>query len=48
MTSNVGSEIILENFEDLEAVGDKHRTEIIETTRLEVFEKLKSSVSMNS
>lgn len=44
MTSNVGSEIILENFEDLEAVGDKHRTEIIETTRLEVFEKLKSSV----
>ncbi|MBK9270441.1 MAG: ATP-dependent chaperone ClpB [Saprospiraceae bacterium] len=44
MTSNMGSEIILENFEDLEAVGDKHRTEIIETTRIEVFEKLKSTL----
>jgi len=44
MTSNMGSELILENFEDLEAVGDKHRTEIIETTRIEVFEKLKSTL----
>lgn len=44
MTSNIASEIILENFEDLEAVGDKHKMEIIETTRIEVFEKLKESV----
>ncbi|MCC6753957.1 MAG: ATP-dependent chaperone ClpB [Saprospiraceae bacterium] len=44
MTSNTGSDLILENFEDLEAVGDKHRTEIIETTRLEVFDRLKQSV----
>lgn len=44
MTSNMGSEIILENFEDLDALGDKHRTEIIETTKVEVFEKLKESL----
>lgn len=44
MTSNIGSDLILENFEDLEAVGDKHRTEIIETTKVEVFNKLKESV----
>lgn len=44
MTSNMGSDIILENFEDLESVGDKHRSEIIETTRIEVFEKLKESL----
>jgi len=44
MTSNMGSDLILENFEDLEAVGDKHRMEIIETTRIEVFERLKSSL----
>ncbi|MDQ3141532.1 MAG: AAA family ATPase [Bacteroidota bacterium] len=44
MTSNMGSEIILENFEDLDALGEKHRTEIIETTRIEVFEKLKDSL----
>ncbi|MEM8528436.1 MAG: ATP-dependent chaperone ClpB [Bacteroidota bacterium] len=40
MTSNMGSSIILENFEDLEEVGDKHRTEILETTRGEVFDLL--------
>ncbi|MEL6717680.1 MAG: ATP-dependent chaperone ClpB [Bacteroidota bacterium] len=40
MTSNMGSNIILENFEDLEEVGDKHRTEILETTRGEVFDLL--------
>ena len=27
MTSNMGSEKILENFEDLEAVGEEHRQE---------------------
>ena len=41
MTSNMGAETILENFEDLEAVGEKHRLEIIETTKFEVFEMLK-------
>ena len=41
MTSNMGAETILENFEDLDALGDAHRADIIETTRLEVFEFLK-------
>ncbi|MBT8219141.1 MAG: ATP-dependent chaperone ClpB [Bacteroidia bacterium] len=41
MTSNMGAQTILENFEDLDALGDKHRTEIVETTKLEVFEMLK-------
>jgi ATP-dependent Clp protease ATP-binding subunit ClpB len=44
MTSNMGADVILENFEDLDAVGDKHRTEIIETTKVEVFEKLKENL----
>ena len=41
MTSNMGAQTILENFEDLDAVGDEHRADIIETTKVEVFEKLK-------
>ena len=41
MTSNMGAQTILENFEDLDAVGDEHRGDIIETTKVEVFEKLK-------
>jgi len=44
MTSNMGSETILENFEDLDALGDKHRQDIIETTKLEVFELLKDNM----
>jgi ATP-dependent Clp protease ATP-binding subunit ClpB len=44
MTSNMGAEVILENFEDLDAVGEEHRTEIIETTRLEVFDMLKENL----
>lgn len=44
MTSNMGADIILENFEDLDALGEKHRTEIIETTKVEVFERLKESL----
>jgi ATP-dependent Clp protease ATP-binding subunit ClpB len=44
MTSNMGAETILENFEDLEAVGDTHREDIIETTKLEVFEHLKETL----
>ena len=41
MTSNMGAETILENFEDLDALGESHRADIIETTRLEVFDLLK-------
>jgi ATP-dependent Clp protease ATP-binding subunit ClpB len=41
MTSNMASDIILENFEDLEAVGEEHRMDIIDTTRTEVFGQLK-------
>lgn len=41
MTSNMGSQTILENFEDLEAVGEEHQADIIETTKIEVFEYLK-------
>ncbi len=44
MTSNMGAETILENFEDLAEVGDKHRAEILETTKMEVFEMLKSNL----
>lgn len=44
MTSNMGSDTILENFEDLEAVGDDHRADIIETTKLEVFDFLKETL----
>jgi len=44
MTSNMGAETILENFEDLAALGDKHRTEILETTKQEVFEHLKENL----
>ena len=44
MTSNMGAEVILENFEDLDAVGEEHRGEIIETTRMEVFDMLKENL----
>lgn len=44
MTSNMGSETILENFEDLDALGEKHRADIIETTKLEIFDVLKESL----
>lgn len=44
MTSNMGSDIILENFEDLQAVGDDHRGDILETTKEEVFELLKENL----
>jgi len=44
MTSNMGAEVILENFEDLDALGDKHKAEIIDTTKLEVFEALKENL----
>ena len=44
MTSNMGAETILENFEDLDAVGEEHRNEILETTKTEVFEALKENL----
>ncbi|MCP3932357.1 MAG: AAA domain-containing protein, partial [Bacteroidetes bacterium] len=44
MTSNMGAEIILENFEDLDALGEKHREEILDTTKTEVFDLLKEDL----
>ncbi len=44
MTSNMGAEIILENFEDLANVGEKHRADIIETTKEEIFDALKENL----
>ena len=44
MTSNIGSENILENFEDLAEMGDKHRTEVLETTKVEVLNMLKENM----
>ena len=44
MTSNMGAQTILENFEDLQNVDEKHRADIIETTKVEVFEVLKESL----
>ncbi len=44
MTSNMGSDTILENFEDLADMGEEHRAEIIKTTREEVFETLKENL----
>ena len=42
MTSNIGSEIILENFEGLATAGDAKRAEIVATTKLEVLDRLKT------
>jgi len=44
MTSNMGAQTILENFEDLDALGAEHRMEIVETTKIEVFEHLKDKL----
>jgi ATP-dependent Clp protease ATP-binding subunit ClpB len=44
MTSNMGAELILENFEDLAAVGEEHREEILATTKEEVFDALKDNL----
>ena len=44
MTSNMGAETILENFEDLQAVNGKQRQEILDTTKEEVFEHLKENL----
>ena len=44
MTSNLGSNIILENFEDLGEIDVKKRDEVLETTKMEVFELLKQTM----
>ncbi len=44
MTSNMGADKILENFEDLANVGEAHRAEIIATTKEEVFTTLKEEL----
>ncbi len=44
MTSNMGAATILENFEDLDALGDDHREEIISATKEEVFNHLKENL----
>ena len=41
MTSNTGADIIRENFEGLEDAPEPKRSDIIETTRLEVIEAMK-------
>ena len=41
MTSNIGAEKILDNFEDLEALDESKHDEVIETTKEEVFDALK-------
>lgn len=41
MTSNMGSEVILENFEDLEHIPEDKHPEIISATQQEVFTLLK-------
>ncbi len=41
MTSNLGAEKIMENFEDLDKVDAKHRSDIIQTTKWELLENLK-------
>ncbi|PPK85483.1 ATP-dependent Clp protease ATP-binding subunit ClpB [Neolewinella xylanilytica] len=44
MTSNMGSDTILENFEDLANMDDRHREDIIQTTKEEVFETLQENL----
>jgi ATP-dependent Clp protease ATP-binding subunit ClpB len=40
MTSNIGSDIILENFEDLRHIDASKKTEVIDATKLEIFDML--------
>ncbi len=44
MTSNMGAATILENFEDLDALGEEHRMDIIETTKEEILDHLKENL----
>jgi ATP-dependent Clp protease ATP-binding subunit ClpB len=45
MTSNMGADIILDNFEDLAEIGEDKRDEIIETTKEELFTMLKEELA---
>jgi ATP-dependent Clp protease ATP-binding subunit ClpB len=42
MTTNMGADIIMENFEGFEGMDVDKRIEVVETTRLEVIESLKT------
>jgi ATP-dependent Clp protease ATP-binding subunit ClpB len=44
MTSNMGAETILENFEDLDVIGEDKKDEIIDATKEEVFDLLKDEL----
>ncbi len=45
MTSNMGAEVILENFEDLDNITDEeHRQDIIANTQDDIFEALKENL----
>ena len=44
MTSNIGAEVILENFEDLAEMAEDKHEEIIDATKDEVFEMLKENL----
>ncbi|MGA1582279.1 MAG: ATP-dependent chaperone ClpB [Saprospiraceae bacterium] len=44
MTSNLGSDTILENFEDLREIDESRHSEVITTTKLEVLELLKENM----
>ncbi len=44
MTSNLAADKILENFEDLEALGEQHRQAVVDTTRQEVLAVLREQL----
>lgn len=44
MTSNMGAETILENFEDLDVLGEQHRKDVIDTTKEEMIKILKENL----
>ena len=44
MTTNMGADIIMENFENFESLDIDKRLDVVETTRLEVVEALKSKL----
>lgn len=46
MIFNMGVEIILENFEDLDVLGDDYRVEIINIIKEEVFDYLKENLRL--
>jgi ATP-dependent Clp protease ATP-binding subunit ClpB len=48
MTSNMGADTILENFEDLANVAEEHHGDIISTTKEEVFDTSRKTCARNS